>query len=47
MKIKFDEIEPVFGYIINSAIAYPLEDTKHLVCRSHPYVEIKGWATGN
>lgn len=34
------------GYVINSAIAYPAENSKHLVSKSSPYVELKGWATG-
>ena len=35
------------GYVINSAIAYPADNSKHLVSKSSPYVELKGWATGN
>ncbi|CDW84696.1 probable sulfite mitochondrial-like [Stylonychia lemnae] len=46
-KIDYSKYKPIFAYIINSAITYPLDKESMIVEKDSPCIYLKGWATGN
>lgn len=46
-KIDYSKIQPIMGYVVNSAIADPIHQETIEVPRNQPFITIRGYAVGN
>lgn len=46
-KIDYSKIPPIMGYVINSAITYPVDKQTIEISKDQKTLTIKGWALGS